>query len=117
SLYLLIRFRNWALLLFRNMSSLVNRRAKSRQSQTVVLTVFTGDQSNTFRGILLEASRSRLSVVLDSAIALGSVVEVRSNCSVVYGEVRVCGKAVDGLGFEITVVVEEGLSGEWLREC
>jgi len=91
------------------------RRFKPRlyANQPVSLTVFTGKESNSFRGMLVDASRAGLGIIVDSAIPLGAVVEVRSSGGVVYGQVQHCTSASSG-GFRIGIVVEEGLSGEWL---
>ena len=94
-----------------------DRRYKSRlsTSQPVRVTVFTGVNSTSFRGTLIDASRSGLGIIVDSALALGVVVEVRANGGAVYGEVKHCESITDS-GFLIGVAVEEGLSGEWLRD-
>jgi hypothetical protein len=84
--------------------------------QPVTLTAFFGGESNSFRGTLVDASRSSLGIVVDSAVAVGTVLEVRASGGVVYGVVQHCGIAPGG-GFRIGVAVEEGLSGEWLRGC
>ena len=91
------------------------RRDKLRLSanQPVTLTIFLDETSNSFRGKLVDASRSGLGIIVDSAVALGSVVEVRSDGGAVYGEVQHCAGAPGG-GFRIGVAVEEGLSGKWL---
>ena len=75
--------------------------------------MFTGKESNSFGGRLVDASRSGLGIIVDSAVVLGAVVEVRASGGAVYGEVQHCASAPGG-GFRIGVVVEEGLSGEWL---
>ena len=91
------------------------RRFKPRlsASQPVWVTVFTGQESNSLVGRLVDASRSGLGIIVDSAVARGTVVEVRANGGVVYGAVQHCARALGG-GFRIGVAVEEGLSGEWL---
>ena len=82
-------------------------------SESVRVTVFTGKESNSFRGRLVDASRSGLGIIVDSAVVLGAVVEVRASGGSVYGIVQHCASAPAG-DFRIGVVVEEGLSGEWL---
>jgi len=91
------------------------RRFKPRlyANQPVSLTVFTGTKSKSFRGMLVDMTRSGVGVLVDFPIALGAVVEVRSSGGVVYGQVQHCTSASSG-GFRIGIVVEEGLSGEWL---
>ena len=91
------------------------RRFKPRlsASQPVMLTIFSGEKSRSFGGKLVDASRARLGIIVDTAVALGAVVEVRANGGVVYGEVQHCASAPGG-AFRIGVAVEEGLSGEWL---
>jgi len=92
-----------------------DRRYKPRLStnQAVRITVFTGKESNSFRASLVDASRVGLGIIVDSAIALGAVVEVRSSGGVVYGQVQHCTSIGSG-DFRIGVIVEEGLSGDWL---
>ena len=90
------------------------RRALPRRSanQLVTLTVFAGDKSISFSSKLVDASRLGIGIIVDSPVAVGSVVEVRASGDVVYGEVIRC--AATHRGFRIGVAVEEGLSGEWL---
>jgi PilZ domain len=91
------------------------KRFKPRLSsnQPVIVTIFSGEESNSFRGKLVDASRSGLGIIVESAVALGTVVEVRADGGAVYGQVHHCADAPGG-GFRIGVAVEEGLSGEWL---
>jgi hypothetical protein len=91
------------------------RRFKRRlsTSQPVRVTVFTGKDSYSFGGRLVDASRQGLGIIVESAVDLGAVLEIRANGGVVYGVVLHCGPA-NGSGFRIGLAVEEGLSGEWL---
>jgi hypothetical protein len=91
------------------------RRDKPRLSvnQPVTLTVISDDNSSAMRGRLVDVADSGLGVFVESAVALGAVVEVRADGGSVYGEVQHCAGASGG-GFRIGIVVEEGIAGEWL---
>src|SRR5262249_52933837 len=83
-------------------------------NQPVSLTVFPiKEPSIRYPARLVDASRTAVEVVIDSAVDAGEVVEVRADGGVVYGQVEYCRAALGG-GFRIGVVIEEGLSGEWL---
>ena len=78
------------------------RRDKLRLSanQPVTLTIFLDETSNSFRGILVDASRTGLGIIVESAVALGTVVEVRADGGAVYGQVHHCADKPGG-GFRI----------------
>ena len=95
--------------------------AKERRTETrfaahhsATISIISPDKPGTSRGRLADVSRSGIGVLLPSAIAPGTLVEVRSDGSVLFGEVRNCARVTGG--YRIGILSEESFIGDFRQQ-
>jgi len=94
---------------FMGLSTSGERRSEPRFStnELIMLSVISEDKScRTVRGRLVDVSRSGIGVVTATSVAIGTLVEVRADGRVLYGEVRNCTE-IQRSEFRIGIFVED----------